>query len=139
MLRITETIFIEDDEIVVEAVRSQGPGGQKVNKTSSAIHLRFDINASSLPAFYKERLLSRKDSRITKEGVIVIKSQQHRSQEQNKEEALNRLAELIKSAGETQKKRVATRPTKGAVKQRLQSKKKHGEKKQMRKKVDSGE
>ena len=139
MLRITETIFIEDDEIVFEAVRSQGPGGQKVNKTSSAIHLRFDINASSLPAFYKERLLSRKDSRITKEGVIVIKSQQHRSQEQNKEEALNRLAELIKNAGETQKKRVATRPTKGAVKQRLQSKKKHGEKKQMRKKVDSGE
>jgi ribosome-associated protein len=139
MFRITETIFIEDDEIVFEAVRSQGPGGQKVNKTSSAIHLRFDINASSLPAFYKERFLSRKDSRITKEGVIVIKSQQHRSQEQNKEEALNRLAELIKSAGETQKKRVATRPTKGAVKQRLQSKKKHGEKKQMRKKVDSGE
>jgi ribosome-associated protein len=137
MLRITEKIVVDDDEIVFEAVRAQGPGGQKVNKTSAAIHLRFDINASSLPDTYKARLLNRNDSRITKEGVVVIKSQQHRSKEQNKEEALERLAELIRSVTLSQKKRVATKPTKGSVKKRLASKKKHGEKKQLRKKVDT--
>jgi len=136
MLQITETIAIDDEEIDFEAVRSQGPGGQKVNKTSTAIHLRFDINASSLPDLYKERLSALADSRITKEGVVVIKSQQHRSQEQNKEEALARLAELIRSVTVSKKKRIATKPTKGAVKQRLHSKKKHGEKKKLRKDVD---
>ena len=136
MLRITENVLIDEDEIDFEAVRSQGPGGQKVNKTSAAIHLRFDINASSLPELYKERLRALKDSRITKEGVIVIKSQQHRSREQNREEALQRLVELIRSVTISRKKRIATKPTKGAVKQRLQSKKKHGEKKKLRKEVD---
>ena len=136
MLQITEKIAVDEDEIDFEAVRSQGPGGQKVNKTSGAIHLRFDINASSLPELYKERLRALKDSRITKEGVIVIKSQQHRSREQNREEALQRLVELIRSVTISRKKRIATKPTKGAVKQRLQSKKKHGEKKKLRKEVD---
>lgn len=136
MLSITDSLSIEEDEIVIEAVRAQGPGGQKVNKTSAAIHLRFDISASSLPDVYKARLLSLKDSRITKEGVIVIKSQQHRSREQNREEALARLAELIRSVTVSKKRRIATKPTKGAVKQRLHSKKKHGEKKQLRKRVD---
>jgi len=136
MLQITEKIAVDEDEIDFEAVRSQGPGGQKVNKTSAAIHLRFDIHASSLPDLYKERLLALKDSRITKEGVIVIKAQQQRSREQNREEALERLAELIRSVTVSRKKRVATKPTKGSVKRRLQSKKKHGEKKKLRKGVD---
>jgi len=136
MLQITEKIALDEEEVEIEAVRSQGPGGQKVNKTSAAIHLRFDINASSLPDVCKERLLALRDSRITKEGVVVIKAQQHRSREQNREEALARLAELIRSVTTSVKKRIATKPTKGAVKERLHSKKKHGEKKQLRKRVD---
>jgi len=136
MLQITEKIALDEEEVEIEAVRSQGPGGQKVNKTSAAIHLRFDINASSLPDVCKERLLALRDSRITKEGVVVIKAQQHRSREQNREEALARLAELIRSVTTSAKKRIATKPTKGAVKERLHSKKKHGEKKQLRKRVD---
>ena len=132
MLKISNSVFLDDNEITFEAIRAQGSGGQKVNKTSVAIHLRFDIAASSLPDFYKEKLLSLKDKRITKEGIIVIKSQQHRSQEQNREEALERLVELIKSVNVVQKKRIATKPTKGAVKRRLQSKKKHAQKKKMR-------
>ncbi|MEJ2501237.1 MAG: alternative ribosome rescue aminoacyl-tRNA hydrolase ArfB [Campylobacterales bacterium] len=137
MLKISNTVTLDEDEIEITAIRASGSGGQKVNKTSAAIHLRFDIAASSLPEFYKERLLELKDKRITKEGIIVIKSQQHRSLEQNKEEAILRLAELIKSVNVPQKKRVATKPTKGSVKRRLASKKKHGEKKQLRKKVDT--
>ena len=139
MLKISNSVTLDDDEIEFTAIRAQGSGGQKVNKTSAAVHLRFDINASSLPDFYKERLLDLNDNRITKEGIVVIKSQQHRSLEQNKEEAVARLVELIKSVNVQQKKRIETKPTKGAVKRRLASKKKHGEKKQMRKKVDSGE
>ena len=137
MLKISDSVTLDDSEIEFAFIRAQGSGGQKVNKTSAAVHLRFDINASSLPEFYKERLLALRDKRVTKEGVIVIKSQQHRSQEQNREEALARLEELIKSVNVRQKKRLETRPTKGAVKKRLQSKKKHGEKKQLRKKVDA--
>ena len=136
MLKISNTVAIDENEIEFTAIRAQGSGGQKVNKVSAAIHLRFDIAASSLPDFYKEKLLSFKDKRITKEGTIVIKSQQHRSQEQNREEALERLVELIKSVNVVQKKRVATKPTKGAVKRRLQSKKKHAQKKKMRGKVE---
>ncbi|WP_345986609.1 alternative ribosome rescue aminoacyl-tRNA hydrolase ArfB [Sulfurimonas sp. HSL-1656] len=135
MLTISNNVSLDEDEIEIESIRAQGSGGQKVNKTSAAIHLRFDIAASSLPEFYKERLLALKDSRITKEGIIVIKSQQHRSREQNKEEALERLVELIKSVNVSKKKRIATKPTKGSVKKRLQSKKKQGEKKKLRGKV----
>lgn len=119
------------------AIRAQGSGGQKVNKVSAAIHLRFDIAESSLPEFYKERLLELKDKRISKEGIIVIKAQQHRSQEQNRDEALERLAQLIKSVNVVQKRRVSTKPTKGSVKRRLNSKKKHSQKKSLRGKVDS--
>lgn len=137
MLKISNNVTLGDDEIEFTAIRAQGSGGQKVNKTSAAIHLRFDIAASSLPEFYKQRLLELKDKRITKEGIVVIKSQQHRSLEQNKEEAIERLAELIKSVNVPQKKRVETKPTKGSVKRRLASKKKHGEKKSLRKKVDT--
>jgi len=137
MVKISDSVTLDEDEIEITAIRAQGSGGQKVNKTSAAVHLRFDIDASSLPEFYKERLLTLKDNRITNEGVVVLKSQQHRSLEQNKEEAIERLVELIKSVNVQQKKRVATKPTKGSVKQRLASKKKQGEKKQLRKKVDT--
>jgi ribosome-associated protein len=137
VLNISSNVSLDDNEITFEAIRAQGSGGQKVNKTSVAIHLRFDIAASSLPDFYKEKLLSLKDKRITKEGIIVIKSQQHRSQEQNRDEALERLTELIKSVNVIQKKRIATKPTKGSVNRRLQSKKKHAGKKRLRGKVDT--
>jgi len=136
MLKISKSVHLDESEIEFTAIRAQGSGGQKVNKVSAAIHLRFDIAASSLSGFYKERLLGLKDTRITKEGVIVIKSQQHRSQEQNKEEARRRLIELIKSVNAAQKKRVATKPTKSSIKQRLQSKKHHAQKKKQRRKVD---
>jgi len=136
MLTISNNVSLDENEITFEAIRAQGSGGQKVNKTSVAIHLRFDIAASSLPDFYKEKLLALKDKRITKEGIIVIKSQQHRSQEQNRDEALKRLTVLIKSVNVVQKKRVPTKPTKGSVNRRLQSKKKHAGKKRLRGKVD---
>ena len=136
MITISNNVSLDENEITFEAIRAQGSGGQKVNKTSVAIHLRFDIDASSLPDFYKEKLLVLKDKRITKEGIIVIKSQQHRSQEQNRDEALKRLIELIKSVNVVQKKRVPTKPTKGSVNRRLQSKKKHSGKKRLRGKVD---
>ena len=136
MLNISNNVSLDENEITFEAIRAQGSGGQKVNKTSVAIHLRFDIAASSLPDFYKEKLLALKDKRITKEGIIVIKSQQHRSQEQNRDEALKRLTALIKSVNVVQKKRVPTKPTKGSVDRRLQSKKKHAGKKRLRGKVD---
>ena len=137
MLHISNTVTLDESEITFEAIRAQGSGGQKVNKTSVAIHLRFDIAASSLPDFYKEKLLSLKDKRITKDGIIVIKSQQHRSQEQNKDEATSRLKELIKSVNVIQKKRIATKPTKGSVNRRLQSKKKNATNKRLRGKVDT--
>lgn len=136
MLKISNTVSLDDNEIEFSAIRAQGSGGQKVNKVSAAIHLRFDIASSSLPEFYKQRLIELKDKRITKDDVIVIKSQQHRSQEQNKEEATERLIELIKSVNIVQKRRVSTKPTKGSVKRRLNSKKKHSQIKNMRKKVE---
>ncbi|MEE8589670.1 MAG: alternative ribosome rescue aminoacyl-tRNA hydrolase ArfB [Sulfurimonadaceae bacterium] len=136
MLKISNTVTLDESEVEFTAIRAQGSGGQKVNKVSAAIHLRFDIAASSLPEFYKERLLELKDKRITKDGIIVIKAQQHRSQEQNRDEAIERLVELIKSVNVVQKKRVATKPTKGSQKRRLNSKKQQGQKKKLRGKVD---
>ena len=136
MLKISNSVTLDENEIEITAIKAQGSGGQKVNKVSVAIHLRFDISASSLPEFYKEKLHSLKDKRITKDGIVVIKSQQHRSQEQNRDEALKRLVELIKSVNIIQKKRVATKPTKGSVNRRLNSKKKQSSKKQLRGKVE---
>lgn len=127
MLQLTGKVAIPDDEIEVSAIRSQGAGGQNVNKVSSAIHLRFDIAASSLPDFYKERLLNVSDQRITKEGVIIIKAQQFRTQEKNREDAFNRLRELILAATVTQKVRRVTKPTKGSKTRRMDSKTKHGQ------------
>ena len=135
MLKITQTICIGDDEIECSAIRSQGAGGQNVNKVSSAIHLRFDINDSSLPDFYKEKLLLLKDRRITKDGIVVIKAQQFRTQDKNREDAIKRLLQLIKSVSLIKKTRKATKPTKGSQKRRLEGKKKRAFTKAMRGKV----
>ena len=135
ILKISNTVTLDENEVDISAIRASGSGGQKVNKVSAAIHLRFDIDASSLPEFYKEKLLSLKDKRITKDGIIVMKSQQHRSQEQNRDEALERLVELIKSVNVVQKRRVPTKPTKGSVGRRLDSKKKQSNKKKLRGRV----
>ena len=136
MLKISNTVTLDENEVEISAIRASGSGGQKVNKVSAAIHLRFDIEASSLPEYYKEKLLDLKDKRITKEGIIVIKSQQHRSQEQNRDEALERLVELVKSVNVVQKKRVPTKPTKGSVGRRLDSKKKQSNQKKLRGRVE---
>lgn len=125
-LPITERISIAFDEIEIRAVRSQGAGGQNVNKVASAVHLRFDIAASSLPAELKQRLLKLKDRRITREGVIVIKAQQQRSQEQNRSEALRRLQDLVASAAVTRRQRRPTRPTRGSQERRIARKTRHG-------------
>ena len=135
MLQISNTVSIPEHEIEMSAVRSQGAGGQNVNKVASAIHLRFDIPASSLPDRYKERLLALSDQRITKEGVIVIKAQEHRSQEQNREEALQRLKDLIRSAIVLPKPRRPSKPTRSSQRKRLDSKSKRGQIKAMRAKV----
>lgn len=123
MLAITPTIAIADSEIVITAVRAQGAGGQHVNKAATAIHLRFDIIASSsLPDFYKTRLLNKADQRITADGVIIIKAQNHRSQEMNRQEALRRLRELLQSVAVVQKSRRPTRPTASSRQRRLAAK-----------------
>ncbi len=139
MLQISNKVTIADEEIEIKAIRSQGAGGQNVNKVSTAIHLRFDINASSLPEYYKERLLALSDHRITKEGVVNIKSQESRSQEANREEALERLKALIQSVAVTEKKRRPTKPTKSSQKKRMDSKTKRGKIKAMRGKVKGNE
>lgn len=135
MLRITKNLVIEDKEIQISAIRAQGAGGQNVNKVSSAVHLRFDINASSLPEIYKQRLLALKDRRINKDGIIIIKSQQCRSQEKNKQQALVRLASIIHKVTIIPVKRKPTKPTRGAQRKRLESKIKQGQKKDLRRKV----
>jgi ribosome-associated protein len=134
-LKISNQISIPQDEIQFQAIRAQGAGGQNVNKVSSAIHLRFDINASSLPASYKENLRTLSDRRISSEGIIVIKAQRFRSQEKNREDALGRLRDLLKAAGMKRKKRKPTRPTRGSQRRRMDSKTKRGQLKSQRSRV----
>jgi ribosome-associated protein len=136
MLPISSSVAIPDHEIEIHAIRSQGAGGQNVNKVSTAIHLQFDIRASSLPPFYKEALLTLRDHRISADGVITIKAQQHRTQERNREDALERLRLLIQSVAIPRKKRRPTKPTKGSQNRRIEGKKRQGRLKTLRKTLD---
>ena len=134
MIYITQSISIPLEEVEFNAIRASGPGGQNVNKVSSAAHLRFNILQSSLPEFYQQRLLALSDQRITKEGVIIIKAQQYRSWDKNRTDAIQRLTLLLQSVATPPKMRRATKPTKSSQRKRLDKKAQHGQKKALRSK-----
>lgn len=135
-MKINDNISIDDHEYEINAIRASGSGGQNVNKVSSAIHLRFDIAASSLPDFLKQRLLKSSDHRINSQGILVIKAQNHRRQDKNLEDATRRLRDIIASAAATQRKRIATKPRPAAKRKRMDNKTRQGHKKAFRSKTN---